>query len=394
MSDMLARLGLDRREYSDGLKTAEREARVFGRNFDKAVEGVNFGSKMLKMGLGVNMVTRVFGAATRSVDEYAKTNAGAAEVMGRMEETFKGFQAAIGATLLPAFEALVGVLDSWTEGLGTAARAEAESIRRSEELAAAHRKRRAEWAADEKFLRELRRAEEDRASSAVEAAGMDGRGSAVERARLGFSRQIEDIADDPNLSEQQRSFRRQALERARDSAGWHAGYVYDLQRSAERDASQRALSGDAAQREVAILRASGRDIEAMVRQAQIAANAATYQIQNLPGLDDSERMRAIGSATADAMRLLSAQLGSEEERALAELAGLGRGRGGHSRSLYAGVGGALGQAAVFGAGAYAAPGADAMLRAQERLEQIQKKQTEVLESIRENTARGTIAIVG
>lgn len=396
MSDMLATMGLDRRGYTEGLRAADREARLFGRNFEKAIEGINMGSRLLRLGLGANMIGRVFGAAAGAVNEYAKTNADAALTMQRMSAGLDGIKAAIGAGLVPVFEGLVAVLDRYTDGLASAAAAEQASIRKSEALreerAKARKATEDALAADGRYLLMLERLDQDRAAAALAALTGPSRADAVAMAGIAADRQIEDMMLDPSLTAEQKTRRMAMLSRERERATEHAGFMFDLRHEEQRKSDLERLGLEEGQRRIALMRARGDDVGAMRAQAEMAISMGRAGLGEMAGLTGEERAKAERRLVADTLGTLMAQLDGERVGLMAELGGRGTGR---ARGLAAGVGGALGASAVFGAGGYAAPSVDdKMLRAQERLEKIQTEQKRVLERIEENTGRGTVALAG
>lgn len=493
MADQIATLGLNRREFSDGLRAAGRESDDFARNFKRSVGGIEELGKIVVLKKILGDTLRYAGEA---VNKFAADNDAAMRIVKRWEETAGTVKKAIGGDLVGAMQGFQGDAEGvfgWLErrrkgivnGLADVmimGKYGAGFGHFDDSAAAVDEARKGEYDSARSMAATIAETKAFQRASAFEAssgsaaaiAGMgpgSERAQAVEREMQRHREAADRIREESNTEAQ---LRMRAAEDDRHKAELAAidreerlrkdaarNEIETLQRSlvlrqglvgaSEKERTIREAVADLDER-IAKLRSSGRPDDAGMadslsgvrpllayvttleaqhketREVRKIMESAGYDIRS----DDIAAMRdrryyaratrgeleldsdrRVNEITADqtlspqqkgflttgvrqsSARRVAAALAAEVEESQRLVREAVRGRS--FRSLESGGVSAIGIAAAFGGAAgqsYQAPSYDPLVRAQERLERAVKEQTDFLEQIRDNTAKGTVARAG
>lgn len=419
MADQTVTLGMDTRDYTNGIGRALKEADRFGKDFQKTIKAAG-GGNLGRVLVGDQVLQRSLKFASEAVKAFAKDNADAQAVLDRWEGIGEKFKAAIGRDLVGAMEGfgdtLSGVmqrLDGFrtevVDSIVSAATGDPMHASRVDEQRKANEDQARQFAIQQRVDAERMKVAAERARAmgdTAEAARIEERGRYREaRQRIGK------IADPGERAAMQE------LEATR-----HASRMYAIQKDLDEKA--------AAERKALNERVAKDQADIAERKAKIAQDRAEERARTIEGLsksfdrNDIDVMAAKGmkeevelarvrldyeeqiKAVRDSTVLTAAErqstvdfLRSQRDEILAGLTGAQvdearkavneAGRGGSFRSLEAGAGGDFFSRGTFAGAGFRVGGPVAAGGPADQLLKAQQRNTAVLEDIRRNTAQTT-----
>lgn len=351
MADLKATLGLDTREFDNGLKKATSSTRDFGRTFQRET------SNALQLGKGllsIEMMRKGWNLAAAAVREFSKENEEAARQVKAVEDAWSSLKAGVGKGLVQSGavslvgSALGGVEDfrkEWVNFVVEGWQAWGLNIddpKLIDEIEAAD-KELAE--AFQKRLPELKKAKDDRAKILAD--------SSAERDR--------------------------ALKAEADRAARFRRNQFDT------------ISNTVGNR-IDIMEAQGQKDAAELARIRLDYERQIFAVREDADLSMLDKAQQIATLEKQRNELVTATMDRQKKDA-DELVKASKPRPGGQRELGGGIGGGFFSAAVFGGG-----GSQVITKTPEtkKLEDIhatQKAQSQTLKRIADNTGRSTTAVL-